>query len=92
MKSYQKFIASGLILAGLAVGCAPRNTNSEAKVPVKSAEFASVPMWYESGMAMTSGDFDNDGDLDLIVGAKGNAMTEAQLYRFNNDRKGNFSQ
>jgi len=41
---------------------------------------------------MTSGDFDGDGDLDLIVGARISSAYEGRLYQFNNDGKGNFSQ
>lgn len=49
---------------------------------------AEVPQYYESGIALTSGDFDNDEDLDFIVGSYNN---EGRLYLFENDGKGNFA-
>lgn len=55
--------------------------------------FAEIPMLSESGMALTSGDFDGDGDLDIIAGAKTSSLPgKAKLYLFKNDGKGNFSQ
>ena len=46
-------------------------------------------MWTQSGMALTSGDFDNDEDLDVIIGV--NAGNHGQLYFLENDGKGNFT-
>lgn len=37
---------------------------------------------------MTGEDFNTDGNLDLIVGVKGDEY--AKLYLFDNDGKGNF--
>src|SRR4030042_1199330 len=53
--------------------------------------FATFPMAGESGMAMESGDFDKDGDLDLIVGAyKSDGLNgTGKLYFFENDGRGN---
>lgn len=59
-------------------------------VPEKKDYFASVDMSLHSGMAITSGDFDKDGDLDLIVGAH-DTWTGGRLYFLENDGKGNFS-
>lgn len=63
------------------------------EVPQKVDYFDSIPMVIYSGMALISGDFDNDGDLDFIVGARdGSLSTEAgRLYFFENDGKGNFT-
>jgi hypothetical protein len=51
----------------------------------------SVDLFPDSGISVTSGDFDKDGDLDLIIGAylHGNG---ALLYKLLNDGKGNFHQ
>jgi len=46
-------------------------------------------MWYETGMALANGDFDGDGDLDIIVGA-GKLDAVGRLYLFKNDGEGNF--
>ena len=53
--------------------------------------FATVPMWTGSGMALTSGDFDNDQDLDVIVGAVIPGTYHGRLYFLENDGKGNFT-
>jgi len=48
-------------------------------------------MRYESGMAMVSGDFDGDGDLDFIIGAHDPEFaTEGRAYFYENDGDGNF--
>jgi hypothetical protein len=86
----KNLLYTGAILAGLAslVGCNNPNpsTNSD---PVKGKYFAEIPMNYQGGMAMVSGDFDKDGDIDVIAGlCYGSA---ARLYFFENDGKGNFT-
>lgn len=96
MKTYQKIIATGLMIAGLSglVSCDKRGL-SEQEIN-KIAYFASVPMGQEAGVAMTSGDFDGDGDLDLVVATRPftfiDQPLEGRLYYFKNDGKGNFSQ
>lgn len=72
------------------------NYNKRRKLNIKDLEQAPVvndyfdkrPMWSESGMALTSGDFNGDGYLDFIVGTQrgGNAY----LYFYEGDGKGNF--
>lgn len=49
------------------------------------------PMYHKSGMALISGDFDKDGDLDLIAGSYHPRKDKARLYFFENDGKGNFT-
>ena len=67
-----------------------RNQNGKFSEP---AHFATVPFEYKSGISLTSGDFDGDGTLDLVVAAHyPGGVREARLYKFKNDGKGNFSQ
>lgn len=56
--------------------------------PTPKSYFALVDMWHDSGMTMTNGDFDGDGDLDLVVGAYKSKY--GKLYFFENDGEGNF--
>ena len=74
------------------VGCGKDYTKGTKEAPKPKEEvrdyFAKVPMSYESGMGLNSGDFDGDGDLDLIVGARDDRG--GKLYFFENDGKGNF--
>ena len=64
------------------------------EIPLINGEIGRMPMSYSSGMALTSGDFDGDGDLDLIVGAydteTGNQSRGGRIYFFENDGHGNF--
>jgi hypothetical protein len=61
------------------------------KTPQKVDYFAEVPMYSGSGMSMISGDFDKDGDLDLIVGSYAPGTIQARLYFLENDGNGNFT-
>ena len=98
---YQTIIAYGSIIAGL-LGCEESPEGREYRLEYqeklnaqnKQPYFASVPMPPESGIALTSGDFDGDGDVDFIVSAfKPGSDDPAQgaLYLFLNDGKGNFT-
>jgi len=90
MTLYQRIIIGSSVLAAFTglLGC-----ENQTKEFAEPSHFATVPMVYNTGLAMTSGDFDGDGDLDLIVGAtKISGADEGRLYQFNNDGKGNFSQ
>ncbi len=98
-KKLVSIVATCTVLAGLAglVGCVGKTVD---KMPSKEAEnqktatyFASVPMRYESGVAICTGDFDGNGTLDIIVAAEDPYdLNNARLYMFKNDGKGNFYQ
>lgn len=85
---YQNIVAYSSIVAAGLLGC-KENTQKETP-PEPPKYFATFSQDSESGMALTNGDFDGDGDLDLIVGAR--PWTEGgQLYLYLNDGKGNFT-
>lgn len=97
-KSLKSFLVCGLIglsnIANLS-GCAPNNStpnnSNRAEVqPEKIDYFAEFPMHTDSGIALTSGDFDGDGDVDLIVGASKPWKNNGRLYFYENDGTGNF--
>jgi len=101
MNNLQKILGIGALALSL-TGCAgkietnyqknskPKTEEVKQKVPEVRSYFAEIPTNNESGITMTTGDFDGDGNLDLIVGAyKANTGT-ARLYFFKGDGKGNF--
>ncbi|MAF99180.1 MAG: hypothetical protein CMH61_01065 [Nanoarchaeota archaeon] len=64
--------------------------NGQFASPTPIAKFEITP---DTGMSITSGDFDQDGDLDFIVGTKstmGPEEKQGRLYSFVNDGQGNF--
>ncbi|WP_415918936.1 FG-GAP-like repeat-containing protein [Tateyamaria sp. SN6-1] len=54
----------------------------------KPVEFSMRDMWppFWEGRSLSSGDFDRDGDIDLVI-----ASTEAGLYLYHNDGTGQFT-
>lgn len=54
----------------------------------KPVEFSMRDMWppFWEGRSLSSGDIDNDGDIDLVI-----ASTETGLYLYDNDGAGHFS-
>jgi len=82
------------------VGCGGNKTETSYKVKEtpkieKSYSFAELPMVSDSGMAMVAGDFNKDGNLDLIVGVSDYTFTtgstgRAKLYFLEGDGQGNF--
>ena len=84
--TYAGVIGFGLGTLG---GCNREEPNQSALD--NKDHFATFNMQYQSGMAITNGDFDGDGDLDIIVGAcHSGPLYEGRLYFFENDGKGNF--
>jgi hypothetical protein len=57
-----------------------------AELPAKSVSYSS------STIAIASGDFDNDGYLDIVVGITNTSTDKARLYFFKGSGKGNFTQ
>ena len=96
----KKFIGLALGLTavtGLTVYLTVRNPipyNKPKEKTLESHFFAQVPLNRVGSLALTTGDFDGDGDLDIIVGAhySGYGSERARVYLFKNDGKGNFSQ
>ena len=84
----QKLAMYGTLMFGLSgLGC----KDNEERIVTDSSElyFAIFPMHSRSGMAIDSGDFDGDGDLDFIVGAF--SSDEGKLYLYLNDGDANFT-
>ncbi len=86
---YQNIVAYSSIIAAGLLGC--EENEQKETLPEPPKYFATVPMTSESGMALTSGDFDGDGDLDLIVGTSLDFSGKGNLYLYLNDGKGNFT-
>ena len=90
----------GLGLTGL-VACPESNNVAPEKQEQNTTSFkyfAEIKNGYKyaGSIALSSGDFDGDGDLDIIVGlneVNDNTKNEvSRLYLFKNDGQGNFSQ
>lgn len=68
-----------------------KNENGRLSQPV---HFATFPVYSKSTAGLVGSDFDNDGDLDILVGScvPSGLGAEGRFFQFNNDGKGNFSQ
>ena len=85
----KQIIGSGILIAGLAglTGCYPDASVNTA--PENEKYFVELPSNYEGGIALVAGDFDNDGDLDIVQSST--KQNGARLYFLENDGKGNFT-
>jgi hypothetical protein len=89
MELYKKIVTGIVILSTLSAltGCSSKKKESQQTNNPKIGYSATIPAWYE-GIALTSGDFDGDGDLDVIAASTIN--NEGPLYLLKNDGNGNF--
>ena len=94
---YQNIIAYGSMIAGL-LGCEKTVKIGEIQQQEPQKFFASVPTYNQySELSLTNGDFDGDGDLDIIVGTyacddgSNGCNASGKIYLFLNDGKGNFT-
>ena len=83
-------IGSAAVVLGLVgLNSCPNSKNRVTRGMNDFKYFAEIPM-VERGMALTSSDYDGDGDVDIIVGARKVGIGGVRLYLFLNDGKGNF--
>ena len=101
-KLYQKMALYGSMLATVGIlGC--EEANRKAKIELQKIEKQEQVIPYFSKVVdstnrsrvleIATGDFDNDNDLDLIVGVSDNSghFGGNKLYFLENDGKGNFT-
>jgi hypothetical protein len=98
-KNLFKIIALSTLLL---TGCANITNKTEKIKEEKKVEYVNyfdevLMNSYESSLTMTSGDFDGDGDLDLIVGSNTHDWNSklgsytGKLFFYEGDGKGNFT-
>ena len=93
MNYYKRAITKGLVTAGFVglLGCVEESCQQPKIAKPDLGYFAAIRTYSKSGVAITNGDFDDDGDLDLIVGAYNLNKGKLVMYLFENDGNGNFS-
>lgn len=91
MNWYQRIATYGLLIGSALLGCSKEKPTDST--PPEAKYFAAVPASSTTGVSITSGDFDKDGNLDIIVSAiapSGTIDSDARLYFFKGDGKGGF--
>ncbi|MFH1174376.1 MAG: FG-GAP-like repeat-containing protein [archaeon] len=74
-------IIAGTIAGTMLYGCKKK---IEYELPQVNS-FAHIPMGIATGMAVTSGDYDDDGDVDVVCAAKLPNLREGAVYLLCND-------
>lgn len=65
--------------------------NNLEKAPEMVDYFATISdVDWDSGISLVTGDFNNDGNLDLIIGTVYNSTTSMRTQFYEGDGKGNF--
>lgn len=86
-KTLKKIVLSGIISLASLTGCGDSENQSVKKQPIY---FAAVPSQIRTGLAATKGDFDGDGNLDLVIGSINDR--ESKLYFLRNKGDGKFDE